>query len=76
MILRVQELSGKNSQVAGRWHGRRFTFRVKPWEIKTLRLTLLAKGLKTEVINAVEQRTTGDRPAGRRSSRANHGSPK
>ncbi|MFZ4682013.1 MAG: glycoside hydrolase family 38 C-terminal domain-containing protein [Terrimicrobiaceae bacterium] len=54
VILRVQEMSGKAVQARGVWQNRRFSFRLKPWEIKTLQLVRSKSRLIAKTIRALE----------------------
>ena len=48
VVLRVQEMSGRACQAGGVLRGSAFRFKLKAWEIRTLRLVPVAGGLRVE----------------------------
>jgi alpha-mannosidase len=55
LILRVQEISGKPVRASGIWKNHRFSFPLKPWEIKTLRLSSAKGRLVAKPVRTVEE---------------------
>jgi alpha-mannosidase len=62
MILRLQEIHGEAVRATGRWQGKTFSLRLRPWEIRSLRLHIVRDKLKATPVDALEQPVANAHP--------------